>query len=129
VILAATCLYDCVQCIAHSCNSLPATLYPRASSLFCVAPVYYYALQLMVNIVSWMQISNNCLNAISYIVSLSLLQHIFAMIIHFTVVLSNVTGFAKRGLPHTSTFMSLKYQNFVLKYDIYLNFSPSVVLC
>jgi len=39
-----------------------------------------------------------------------------------------VTGFAKRGLPHTSTLMSLRDHNIVMGYDINLKFSPSIVL-
>ena len=56
--------------------------------------------------------------------------------IHKIIILSNkldqktnVTGFAKRGLPHTSTFIGLKDHNFVFNYDISLKFSPSFVLC
>jgi len=40
-----------------------------------------------------------------------------------------VTGFAKRGLPHTSDFIYLKECNFLLIGDINLNFSHNFLLC
>ena len=40
-----------------------------------------------------------------------------------------VTGFVKRGLPHTSNSMSFENHTFVFKKDTKLNFFPSINLC
>jgi len=40
-----------------------------------------------------------------------------------------VTGFAKRGLPHTSDFMHLKDCNFLLISGVNFKFSHNVLLC
>ena len=40
-----------------------------------------------------------------------------------------VTGFAKRGLPHTSSFLTLKDHNLMSKYDTSLKLSPVLTLC
>ena len=43
--------------------------------------------------------------------------------------LAFVTGFAKRGLPHTSNSINLEDHNLVFKKDASLKFSPSINLC
>jgi len=40
-----------------------------------------------------------------------------------------VTGFAKRGLPHTSNFIKLKDHNFVIKIYMKLKLTPAIKLC
>ena len=48
---------------------------------------------------------------------------------HNAVITVYVTGFAKRGLPHTSNSMNLEDCNFVFKKDANLKFSLSIKLC
>ena len=40
-----------------------------------------------------------------------------------------MTGFVKRGLPHTSNSMNVEDHNVVFKKDTNLKFSPSINLC
>ena len=42
---------------------------------------------------------------------------------------SYVTGFAKRGLPHTSNCTNLEDHNFVIKWHMKLKLSPAINLC
>ena len=45
------------------------------------------------------------------------------------VQIGYVTGFAKRGLPHTSNFLTFKDHNLMFKYDRNLKLAPRLMLC
>ena len=40
-----------------------------------------------------------------------------------------MTGFVKRGLPHTSNFLTLKYNNLVFNQGTSLKLSPLLTSC
>jgi len=48
---------------------------------------------------------------------------------HENILYTYLTGFTKRGLPHTSNFMHLKDCNFLLVCGMNLKFSHNVLLC
>ena len=53
----------------------------------------------------------------------------WAVTINSMTVYIYVTGFAKRGLPHTSNSMNLEDHNLVFKIDANLKCSPFINLC